>query len=80
MEKISRTFNFACTQNGAKARVTWRRFENATFRACINVIMTSKITFATVPYIYDDVKCCDGPGILYVKFHSHVLTARELPC
>ena len=48
--------------------------------AYINVIMTSKITFATVCSICDDVKFCDGPGILHIESHSHVLTARELLC
>ena len=67
-------------QNGADARVTKRRFDNAAFRAYTNVTVTSKITLATVRALCDDVKFCDGPGTLHAKSCIHVLTARELPC
>ena len=64
-------------QNGADARVIRRRFDN---RAYTNVSMTSQITLATVHVLCDDVKFCEGPGILRAKTRIHVLTARELPC
>ena len=67
-------------QNGADARVIRRRFDNAAFRAYTNVSMTSQITLATVHVLNDDVKFCQGPGILHAKTRIHVLTARELPC
>ena len=37
-------------------------------------------TFATVHVLCDDVKFCDGPGILHAKSCIHVLTPHELPC
>ena len=67
-------------QNGADARVTRRRFDNAAFRTYTNVSMTSQKTLATVHVLCDDVKFCEGPGILHAKSRIHVLTARELPC
>ena len=39
-----------------------------------------KITLATVHVLCDDVRFCDGPGILHAKSRIHVLTACELPC
>ena len=39
-----------------------------------------KITFATVRVLCDDVKFCDGPGILHAKSRIHVLTPRGLSC
>ena len=69
-------FIFHCMQNGAVARVTRRRFDNATFRAYTNVTATSQNNDqATVRVLFDD-----GPGILHAKSRIHVLTARELPC
>ena len=73
-------FIFPCVQNGADARVTMRRFDNAAFRAYAHVTLHHEITFATVCVLRDDVKFCDGPGILHAKSRIHVLTARELPC
>ena len=67
-------------QNGAGARVTRRRFDNAAFRAIQTSQSRHKITLATVHILCDDVKFCDGPGILHIKSRIYVLTARELPC
>ena len=39
-----------------------------------------KIMLATVRVLCDDVKFCDGSGILHAKSRIHVLTACELPC
>ena len=39
-----------------------------------------KIMFATVRVLCDDIKFCEGPGILHTKSRIHVLTPRELPC
>ena len=73
-------FIFYCMQNGADARVTRRRSDNAAFRAYINVTVTSQITLATVRVLCDEVKFCEGPGTLHAKSRIHVLTAPELPC
>ena len=67
-------------QNGANARVTRRHFNNAAFRVYTNVTVMSQNKLATVHVLRDDVKFCDGPGILHAKSRIHVLTARELPC
>ena len=67
-------------QNGADARVTRRRFDDAAFRAYTNVSMTSQNNDYYSAILCDDVKFCEGPGILHAKFRIHVLTARELPC
>ena len=67
-------------QNGADAHVTRQRFDNAAFRAYINVTMMSQNKLATVHVLCNDVKFCDGPGILHAKSRIHVLTACELPC
>ena len=74
-------FIFHCMQNGAVARITRRRFDNAAFRAYTNVTATSQNNAqATMRVLFDDVKFCDAPGILHAKSRIHVLTARELPC
>ena len=67
-------------QNGADARVTRRRFDNAAFRAYTNLTVTSQNNACTVGVLCDDLKFCDGPGILHAKSRIHVSTARELPC
>ena len=67
-------------QNGADARVTRRRFDNAAFRAYTNITVTSQNKACYSAVLFDDVKFCDGPGILHAKSRIHVLTARELPC
>ena len=67
-------------QNGADARVTRQRFDNAAFRAYTNVSMTSQNNACYSLVLCDDVKFCEGSGILHAKSRIHVLTARELPC
>ena len=47
-------------RSGIEARVTWRRFENAAFRAYTNVFMASQSIFTTVRVIRDNVKFCDS--------------------
>ena len=67
LEKMLRkSFFFPCTYNGAERQVTCERYENAA-DVTNHVILTSRITFATVPVTYDDVSFCDGPGILNGK-------------
>ena len=73
-------FIFHCMQKGADARITRRRFDNAAFRAYTNVSLTSQKNACYSSRFYDDVKFCEGPGILHAKSRIHVLTARELPC
>ena len=66
-------------QNGSDARVTRRRFDNAAFGAYTNVTVTSQYNALTVRVLCDDVKFCDGTGVLHAKSRIHVLTACELP-
>ena len=54
-------------QDGADARITRQRFNNAAFRAYTNVTVHHKITLATVRVLCDDVKFCDGRGIVQAK-------------
>ena len=73
-------FIFYCMQNGADARVTRRRFDNAAFRAYTNVTVTSQNNACYSARLCDDLKFCDGPGTSHANSCIHVLTACELPC
>ena len=78
--KCLKTFTFPCVQNGVDARVTRRRSDNAAFGTYTNVTVTSQNNICSSARLCDEVKCCDGPGILHAKSRVHVLTPRELPC